>query len=274
MALLLVLPREWAILSKRCVDEPDDPAPIMHALDSDVFNYCCTHTDWATGRIGLHSTLSYAGIAVSLNEDIPRKSNQHLRVVKRRCVRNSVERLIKAGLFLRQSLSGMHNGVSKNRLVLDRIFWCELLLTEDFKNNPDSQQIAGLMSELLKNKPFNNSYLVKKQTFIQTDRYYPVSTFKSNPLSNARNHLFRMYLTWQPDRKFVDSFLQAAGFAGEQVEKVWFGKYVQYWSTQDITRTNQEWVEHFSNHMQSYLLRPGYFEEVNGIIVDSDGASQ
>jgi hypothetical protein len=235
----------------------------MHALDSDVFQYLCSHTDWATGRIGMNSTLSYAGIAATLNEDIPRKPTKALRVVKRRCVRNSAERLIKAGLLLRQSISEKNN----NRLLLDRVFWVELLLTDDFATNPDSRQIAGLMTELLKNKPFNNSHLNKIRTLSNSDRYYPVSIYKTNPLSNAKKHVFRLSLTWQPDRKFVDCFLQASGFSGKQIEKIWFGKYVQYWSTQEIERTQREWSEHFANHMQGYLLRPGYFEEMNGIVV-------
>ena len=266
MALLLILPSEWAILAKRCPDEGEPDAPIMHAIDSDVFNYCCTHTDWATGRIGQYTALSYAGIATALNEDIPRKPNRSLRQVKRRCVRNSVERLIKVGLFVRQSLSKRQIGVNQNRLILDRPFWCELLLTEDSTTNPDSRQIAGLMMQLLKNKAFNNSSLAKFATSHATCSYHPVSICNPNSITNPQNAVFRLSLTWQPDRKLVDLFLQASGFAGKQIEKVWFGKYVQYWSGQPVMRTQQEWSEHFANHMQNYLLRPGYFEEVNGIV--------
>ena len=266
MPLVLILPREWAILAARCVDEAHANAPIMHALDSDIFQYLCSHTDWATGRIGQQSTLSYAGIAVALNEDIPRKPSKALRRVKRRCVRNSVERLIKAGLLLRQSVSGMCDGVSKNSLQLDRVFWCALLMTDDFAKNPDSRQIAGLMTELMKNKPFSNSHLNKNRSLINSDRYRSVSTYKTNPLTNAKKHVFRLTLAWQPDRKFVDSFLRASGFSDQQIEKVWFGKYVQYWSTQEIERSQREWSAHFANHMQSYLLRPGYFEGVNGMV--------
>jgi hypothetical protein len=76
-------------------------------------------------------------------------------------------------------------------------------------------------------------------------------------------------LTWQPDRQWVDCFLNTSGFSGKQIEKIWFGKYVQYWATQAIERTQREWSAHFAKHMQSYLLRPGYFEEVNGIVVES-----
>jgi hypothetical protein len=233
----------------------------MPALDSDVFNYCCRHTDWSTGRIGWHSSLSYAGIAVSLSENIPRKPNRSLRVVKRRCVRNSVERLIKVGLLLRQSVSG----VNRNTLLLERVFWRELLLTEDSSSNPDSRQIAGLISELSKIKPFKNSYLNKYSRSEDDGRYGSGSTYKTINITKAKNAAFCLSLTWQPDRKRVDLFLNSSGFSGDQIEKVWFGKYVQYWSTQTIARTQREWSEHFANHMQSYLLRPGYFEEKNGI---------
>ncbi len=261
MSLLLILPRESDILSRRRADDPDDKSPIMHALDSDVFNYCCQYTDWATGRIGEASKLSYAGIARALTEDIPRKPNRSLRIVKRRCVRNSVERLIKVGLFRSQSLSG----VNKNRLILDRLFWSELLV-RPMETNNDSQQLAGLISELLKNNVFNNNQLSDYLNFYQAGKYPPDRTYKTKPLTNAENDRFRLFLTWQPDRKRVDSFLKASGFAGEQIEKIWFGKYVQYWSTQKIVRTQREWSEHFASHMQGYLLRPGFFEQVNGIV--------
>ncbi len=264
MSILLILPSETAILSRRRADDPDDKTPIMHALDSDVFHYCCRYTDWTTGRIGELSALSYARIALALTEDIPRKPNRSLRQVTRRCVRNSVERLIKARLFLRQSTS-VRSGIDKNRLLLDRVFWVALLRTEETDSNIDSRQLAGLMQQLLKNKPFNNSVLREFYENGSEGRYSPVSTYKSIYLSKAKNTPFRLSLTWQPDRKQVDLFLKTSGFSGDQIEKVWFGKYVQYWSTQTIARTQREWSEHFANHMQSYLLRPGYFEEKNGI---------
>jgi hypothetical protein len=45
---------------------------------------------------------------------------------------------------------------------------------------------------------------------------------------------------------------------------------VQYWSDETIMRTQREWSLHFANHMQSYLLRPDFFEKMNGMLdVDS-----
>lgn len=118
----------------------------------------------------------------------------------------------------------------------------------------------------MKTKPFHSSALSKNISAYNEDRYGTDSTYKSNNISNAKNAVFRLSLTWQPDRQQVELFLNSSGFSGEQIEKVWFGKYVQYWSTQAIARTQREWSEHFANHMQGYLLRPGYFEEKNGIV--------
>jgi len=53
MSLLIVLPREGAILSKRRAIDVEKKQPIMHALDSDVFNYLCRKTDWSSGQIGV-----------------------------------------------------------------------------------------------------------------------------------------------------------------------------------------------------------------------------
>jgi hypothetical protein len=35
-------------------------------------------------------------------------------------------------------------------------------------------------------------------------------------------------------------------------------------------RSQSEWSRHFANHMQSYLLRPDYFEKVNGMLDDEN----
>lgn len=70
MSLLIILPRERALLATRRLDDTADNKTVMHALDSDVFAYCCSHTDWASGIIGQHSILSYYRIASALTEDI------------------------------------------------------------------------------------------------------------------------------------------------------------------------------------------------------------
>jgi hypothetical protein len=97
-----------------------------------------------------------------------------------------------------------------------------------------------------------------------TDATYKSSMYRTN----ARSTKFQLSLTWQYDKTLVDLFLQAAGFSISQIKQVWFGKYVQYWSGEAIERTQREWSRHFANHMQGYLLRPDYFEKVNGMLDD------
>ncbi len=263
MPLLIVLPRERAILSPRRKSDVEDKQAIMHALDSDVFCYLAAHTDWATGEIGVRSKLSYSRIALALTEDIPRKPNRTLRVVKRKCVYNSVQRLIKAGLLRSESVSELDN----NALILIRVFWEQLLQQGDSSSHVDSQQLAGFFAEMTKYNVFNNNDLKEnKQTEI-SDRYSPDGLYKKTIyINNAASDIFSLSLTWHYDEKLVELFLQAAGFSTKQIKQIWFGKYVQYWSSQAIERSQEEWSRHFANHMQSYLLRPDYFEKMNGML--------
>ena len=263
MPLLIVLPRERTILSPRRKNDVEDKQAIMHALDSDVFHYLAAHTDWATGQIGMRSKLSYSRIALSLTEDIPRKPNRTLRVVKRKCVYNSVQRLIKAGLLRSESVSEQDN----NALILIRLFWEELLHLNNSSSNADSQQLVGFFAEITTCNFFNNSYLDNGKQNEISDRYPPDGTYKkTNYINNTANTIFSLSLTWQYDENLVELFLHAAGFSAKQIKPIWFGKYVQYWSGQAIERTQEEWSRHFANHMQNYLLRPDYFEKMNGML--------
>jgi len=266
MNLVLILPRERELLLQRRFGEHVEGEAIMHALDSDVFYYLCAKTDWKTGRIGERSAISYARIAMALSEDIPRK--HALRRVTRKCVLNSVQRLIKAKLLASVSVVTME----KKRLILDRLFWGALLRENDSSDNPDKQQLDQLLAQLSPTKEPNNSDLEKKSPSKSNDRFPPDGPYQYNYLSNSTtDQKFIMPLSWQADKKYVDHFLQASGFSGSQIKKIWFGKYVQYWSQQrNVFRTQHEWSAHFANHMQGYLLKPNHFEKLNGMLDESD----
>jgi hypothetical protein len=236
MSLLIVLPSEWAILSRRRAIDVEKNQPIMHAIDSDVFSYLCSKTDWASGQIGVQSKISYSRIALALTEDIPRKPNRTLRLVKRKCVYNSVQRLIKAELLRSESVSAL----DKNALMLNRVFWQQLIKPYGSTNNVDSQQLLGFIAEMLKNKELNNSYLQDNEKSSVADRYCADGIYKKPiNITNANTTSFQLSLTWQYDENLVELFLKAAGFSSKQIKQVWFGKYVQYWSDETIMRTQR-----------------------------------
>lgn len=262
MSLVIILPSEQALLLKRRPTLVGKNEAILHSLDSDVFYYCCSQTDWQTGIIGAHSAISYGGIALALSEDIPRKAKQSLRIVKRKCVYNSIQRLIKAGLLRSESLPIPE----QKRLVLRRVFWQACITAPYSAKNPDSRQMAGFITAMQRMKTFNNNHLDDLNTPPKSRSYPADGTYKNTiNITNAAEKKFRMTLTWQYDEKFVDLFLHASGFSVSQIKQVWFGKYVQYWSQQAMQRSQHEWQVHFANHMQGYLLRPYFFEEVNGM---------
>jgi hypothetical protein len=270
MSLLIILPSESALLATRRLDDKADNKTVMHALDSDVFHYLCSYTDWSTGVIGRRSRLSYYRIASSLTEDIPRKSSRRLRTVNRNDVRNSVKRLVRVGLFINESLAEEKHFA----LILRRPFWQALFTIDSATNNPDTRQMSGFMSELLKRSAFNSNVLAKRTTNNSDDNYATDATYKSSIYrTNANSTKFQLSLTWQYDDDLVDLFLQAAGFSISQIKQIWFGKYVQYWSGEAVERTQREWSRHFANHMQSYLLRPDFFEQVNGMLEDDSTAT-
>jgi hypothetical protein len=262
MNLLIILPSEQALLATRRLDDRSDHKTVMHALDSDVFHYLCSHTDWSSGEIGVQSKLSYYRIASALTEDIPRKPSRNLRQVNRNDVRNSVKRLVRVGLFSNESTSGEQ----QNALILHRPFWQALLTADGRTNNTDTQQLSGFIAELLRINLFYNSDLAKNTSHDPEVSYAANATYKTTNLTNANSNKFQLSLTWQYDENLVELFLKAAGFSSKQIKQVWFGKYVQYWSNEAIMRTQHEWSRHFANHMQSYLLRPDFFEQVNGML--------
>jgi len=270
MPLLIVLPSERALLATRRLDDKADKKTVMHALDSDVFHYLCAKTDWASGVIGRCSAVSYYRIASALTEDIPRKPSRSLRQVNRNDVRNSVKRLVRVGLFINESLADE----KQKALILRRPFWQALLIASTTENNPDTQQLSGFIAELLKHSSFNNSHLPNNSTDKSESSYAADATYKKTiNITNAQSEKFQMSLIWQYDENLVELFLQAAGFSASQIKQVWFGKYVQYWFGEAITRTQHAWSMHFANHMQSYLLRPTFFEEVNGMLEDGNKRS-
>ncbi len=269
MSLLIVLPSEQALLATRRLDDTADNKTVMQALDSDVFHYLCHYTDWSTGIIGRRSRLSYYRIASALTEDIPRKSSRRLRTVNRNDVRNSVKRLVRVGLFISESLNESLAEEKQFALILHRPFWQALFTTDSATNNPDTRQLSGFMSELLKRRAFSTNVLAKNTANNSDDNYATDATYKGSIYrTNAHSNKFQLSLTWQYDENVVELFLQAAGFSTSQIKQVWFGKYVQYWSEEAIERTQREWSLHFANHMQSYLLRPDFFEQVNGMLED------
>jgi len=270
MSLLIVLPQERALLATRRLDDKADKKRVMHALDSDVFHYLCSYTDWSSGVIGQRSAVSYYRIASALTEDIPRKPSRSLRQVNRNDVRNSVKRLIRVGVLISESLADE----TQRALILRRPFWQALLTVDESKNNPDTRQLSGFMAELMKHKPFNRNVLEQNSTDDTKSSYAADATYK-NPinLSKAKSTSFQLSLTWQYDENLVELFLQAAGFSANQIKQVWFGKYVQYWSGEAIERTQREWSMHFANHMQGYLLRPDYFEKMNGMLDDDQSST-
>jgi len=274
MPFSLILARERDILLKRRGGDAEDKAPIMHAIDSDVFYDLCAKTDWATGTIGLRSAVSYARTALTLSENIPRKSKRALRVVTRKCVHNSVQRLIKAGLLHSESESIIE--CEHNRLVLVRAFWRECLQVDTQANNPtsnpDKRQIEAFIQTWLAHNRCNNATLTQDNAESSTDRCRTDGTYRSNNISKAAiSEKFALSLSWKPDKRYVERFLQAGGFSSSQIKQIWFGKYVQHWSQETIQRTQREWSAHYANHMQSYLLRPNFFEKVNGMLEEHSG---
>jgi hypothetical protein len=186
-------------------------------------------------------------------------------------VHNSVQRLIKAGLLRSESESVIE--CQQNRLILIRVFWRECLQADmqanNHASNPDKRQMEAFIQTWIANNRCNNATLAQDNAQSSTARCRTDGTYRSNNISNAAiSEKFALSLSWKPDKRYVERFLQASGFSSSQIKQIWLGKYVQHWSQQIIERTQREWSAHYANHMQSYLLRPNFFEKVNGMLED------
>jgi hypothetical protein len=58
MSLLIVLPSEWDILSRRRAIDVEKNQPIMHAIDSDVFAYLCRKPLWHQDKLVCNQKLA------------------------------------------------------------------------------------------------------------------------------------------------------------------------------------------------------------------------
>lgn len=239
--------------------------PDVHALDRQVFHALTLATEWDTGRVGGKHRISYARVAAHLSEDIPRKAIGSQQRVTGRQVRNSVDRLIRFGLFERISEK------NADQLELVRVFWRDLVTAGKSAQNPDGRQMAATMHSLAdkfdsKNKEMERSAESSRQGNGDPDGIYSYNNHHHTRARAREDSRVKLTLDWQPDHHCQQMLKFRYGAdPGDRLNPDWTREFVLYWATEGVAKTPEQWARKWVKTMIQYLRNPEFFDSINGL---------
>lgn len=248
--MLIVFPDELAILRG------------MQPLDRDVFNYLAERVDFDTGVVGEARRVSYGGMAFDLSEpDQARRAKGKLLKLTSRQVRNSVARLVDAGLLDRLSKKGVNCD-----LVVRRFFWAKALDVSSSVQNPDGRQMADRLFKLAGLFSLNNKELDVKEDFRRQGDNVSDGITSLQLLQQGDVERFVMFLEWQPSQDELDMIFHRAGVDKSKIKPEWVSEFVAHWWGEGKRCYNQrEWTARFGAKMVDFLRNPARFDELRGM---------
>jgi len=223
--MLVVLPDELAVLRD------------MQPLDREVFYYLAERMDIDSGVIGSSVKVSYGGMALDLSErNGERRRKETLRVVTMCGARESVRRLVAAGL-----LQAAKTNEQDKQLVVRRVFWAAFLGLGycDQKTDPSKTPEQLSVYKCVFDRIFNNLY-VKNKSSPQLNSE-PVPRTLNNNINNNTPALideFSMFVNWEPCDTLA-ALLGRCGVRMDQLDPSWLGLFVSYWLSVPERRYSQ-----------------------------------
>jgi len=234
----------------------------MQPLDRDVFNYLAARVDFVTGLIGNPMRVSYGGMALDLSErDQARRVKGDLLKLTPTQARNSVKRLITAGLLCSLSKKGAHC-----ELVLRRVFWVKALEQSSSVKNPDDRLLTfGLTLAANVFGLINNSLDDKNQSSYH-NKINPDDITLNNLLLLGGDDRFAMFLEWQPSEDELSMIFHRAGVDRKKIKKEWETEFVSYWwADQKRCCTQQKWTQMYGKQMVGFLRNPERADALCGV---------
>lgn len=244
----------------------------MQVIDREVFFYLAQRTDGQTGVIGKRCRVSYGGMALDLSERASPGRRNGLMVFSSTDMRNSVERLVKCGIFKRFSKVGQGNNLLLRREILARF-----LTTHNSDQKQVSRRLVGYLSgDSSENSNENNDMEQKKTRGCQDDsnevsrtNIHQYQHRDGKPGKESVNDVFSMNLEWKPSENELRMILFRAGgsqFKVEAIDPAWVSEFVAYWwGQQGRQLSQQQWTAKLANQIIKYFKTPGYFEQCQGI---------
>jgi len=237
----------------------------MRPLDRDVMHYLSERTDFNTCIIGKTRKVSYGGMALDLSErDVARRVKNSLVKLTMCQIRESVNRLVNKGLFVRLSKEG-----KGNNLVLLRKKMVDLVAMDDSVKNP-VHRVARSFSYYLKPlNLFQNNMLESK---IDKEKHAVHSSVPRTSLLHTTTMNFEkkpMTLDWEFSEKDMEMILfRAFGnkYTIKDIDLVWVAEFVTHWSSEPgRLETQAKWTGKLGMSIVDYFRRPGLYDERRGI---------
>jgi hypothetical protein len=242
------------------LDEELDILRSMQSLDRDVFHYLAARVDFETGLVG---SVSYGGIALDLSERTCHgRSQDAIQALDRHKARNSVKRLISAGLLRSYSEQGKDQD-----LILLRVFWARLLDKDNSEQNKLTRNLRATYAAVIAKlgSVINN---IDKNKDVEKRETYADFAITSNNIHTYTDAEFSMSVSWQPSLDELEAMLVRSGYAMDQVDPVWITKFVGYWSlekNQGRKYTQGGWTHKLMLELIDNLRHPGLYEQRRGI---------
>lgn len=235
----------------------------MQVVDREVFFYLAQRTD-SRGFIGKKCRVSYGGMALDLSERDSPGRRTSLWIVTSNDIRNSVRRLISAGILRCESVSSR-----TNQLILSRVFFAN-------SSNEDrsvQKQVTRRLPDRLPGHENNNVTNINniddvKEIGYQTNKREVTTTNIHQLHHRSDETIFVMSGKWLPDEQRLRvSLFNVFGskFTIGDIDPMWVEEFRLYWEARGIKLSQAAWMKKFTQLIIIYLQIPGEFERRHGV---------
>ena len=244
----------------------------MKVVDREVFFYLAQRTDYKTGVIGRRCRVSRGGIALDISERMEPGRRDSVLVFDCDDIKNSIRRLIKAGLY--QCLSKKVKG---SDLVLSRVFLVEKLAAHQSDQKQVTQGLPDMLPSISTEIDNKNSEIEKESLVGYPSKTGEVTRTNIHQYQQSDDKPFAMALDWKPvdDELNLILFRSGLGHLLDKVDPAWLGEFVSYWWGQSGRQhTNRQWTSKLATQIIGYLRNPGLFEQQRGQRVQQEQSKQ
>lgn len=241
----------------------------MQVIDREVFFYLVQRVD-SRGIVGVRCRVSYGGMALDLSERTRPGPQRELITFNSKQIENSVERLVKVGLFNRLSESGrgkdllLHRVFSAGLASADRSDQNEFRIYQGFNRDIDKSDNVNKNNNLNCSEQGNNGLIRGEFRTTNIQHHHQQKSDDS----------FQMSMDWVPDDQMIKMILFrsfGSRFKITDINPAWITEFMMYWSGRNERHTSAQWMHKLGKLLIIYLNIPGEFERRNGVFESGSG---
>ena len=228
-------------------------------VDQAVFAYLVQTMDLDTGLIGIRYKVSNPMIALNVSEKSRQGSRSEPKSVSASLVRNTIRRLVDAGLFNRLSSKGEGGYLALRACIKNST--AESVTHNSIKNKVANLSTHSRQPETVINKGSEGSQCSGSSSKVA--KYLPTSLPTTNQKQQNTPEVstgpFAMSLDWQPTSKFKDTINNSYSPCAITVKRIKAAiiDFQLYWATQDLQLTQGAWAAKLFKNDLKLLLTDG-----------------